>query len=1083
MAASANDTEMPSEEPRRTGRKRRLVKRTLLAVVIALAAAIAIGWSSRDSIADRLIEDQLAELGLPATYQIERTGVDRQVLTNVVIGDPARPDLTIRRIVVMLEHRFGYPEIGRITLVEPRLYGSYRGGKLSFGTLDKVLFAEDGEGGLPDVDIALRDGRALLQTDYGPVGIKAEGEGVLADGFAGIVAIAAPDLAFAQCSATGSSVYGKLRIDDGKPLFEGPIRVAKLKCPDAGAQVAGLALNAELAGGADFASIDGTAALEARALSIQDASVGQALGDLKLAWRDGGLDLDYDISGRRGRFGAIAAGRINLEGALRARETFGRIEATARVEGSGLDTGNLTGSALDQLATAAEGTLLRPLLGKFRSALASNLPGGTFGADLTVRKTGSALTVLVPEGRVRNRSGPTLLSVSQVRLSELGPGVPRFSGNFAIAGPDMPQISGRMEQRAAGTPVLAVRMAEYRAANSSLAVPELVVSRRGDGSLSFNGAIEASGALPGGYARGMRLPVVGTYDRNGTLALWRSCTRIAFRRLEFADGALDGQSLTLCPARGRPILRAGADGFSFAAGASSLNLSGTLAGTPIRVASGPMGVAYPGKLSARSLDVTLGKAGSASRFTIDNLSANLSGDAFAGQFADAVITLDAVPLDIEQASGRWAYRGGRLDIADATFSLLDRKVEDRFEPLLASGAKLTLADSVITASAPLREPDSGRLVLVADLIHDLRNSTGSADLNVPELLFDDAMQPIDLTRLALGVVADVKGSVVGQGRIDWSPQAVTSSGRFTTAGLDLAAAFGPVTGASGTIVFDDLLGMTTAPDQRLAVKVVNPGIEVFDGALLYELRDGQFLAVKGGQWPFLGGELVLRPVTLDLLTEETRRYVLDITGLDAAEFIGRMELSNLDASGRFDGQIPLVFNPEGNGAVVGGRLDARPPGGNLSYVGALTYEDMTPYANFAFDALKSLDFKAMSIGMDGPLTGEIVTKVRFDGVSQGAGTRSNIITRRIGALPIRMNVNIRAPFYQLIASFKSLYDPASVRDPRSLGLIDADGNRLQTRILESELPIDEPGAVPTSPRAVLPQPAKPVQDEESEILP
>lgn len=97
-------------------------------------------------------------------------------------------------------------------------------------------------------------------------------------------------------------------------------------------------------------------------------------------------------------------------------------------------------------------------------------------------------------------------------------------------------------------------------------------------------------------------------------------------------------------------------------------------------------------------------------------------------------------------------------------------------------------------------------------------------------------------------------------------------------------------------------------------------------------------------------------------------------------------------------------------------------------------------ANFAFQSLRSLDYRRMQIGMDGELDGEIVTRVRIDGVTQGAGTKRNLLTREIGKLPIRFNINVRAPFQRLIHSFRSLYDPAYLRDPRELGLVDKDGN-------------------------------------------
>src|SRR5262245_19494928 len=97
-------------------------------------------------------------------------------------------------------------------------------------------------------------------------------------------------------------------------------------------------------------------------------------------------------------------------------------------------------------------------------------------------------------------------------------------------------------------------------------------------------------------------------------------------------------------------------------------------------------------------------------------------------------------------------------------------------------------------------------------------------------------------------------------------------------------------------------------------------------------------------------------------------------------------------------------------------------------------------ANFAFAALKSLDYTQMRIAMDGDLTGEIVTRVRFEGVKQCAGTEQKLLTRRSANLPILFNINIKAPFYKLITTVKTMYDPAYIRDPRELGLLDARGN-------------------------------------------
>ena len=111
--------------------------------------------------------------------------------------------------------------------------------------------------------------------------------------------------------------------------------------------------------------------------------------------------------------------------------------------------------------------------------------------------------------------------------------------------------------------------------------------------------------------------------------------------------------------------------------------------------------------------------------------------------------------------------------------------------------------------------------------------------------------------------------------------------------------------------------------------------------------------------------------------------------------------------------------------------------------------------NFAFQTLRSIDYRKMTIGMDGSLEGELVTRVKLTGVTQGVGAKRNFITRRFAKLPIQFNINIRAPFQKLIGSYKSIYDPTFIRDPRSLGLVDGAGRPVNR---------EKPPAPPSTPR-------------------
>src|SRR3546814_18164734 len=99
----------------------------------------------------------------------------------------------------------------------------------------------------------------------------------------------------------------------------------------------------------------------------------------------------------------------------------------------------------------------------------------------------------------------------------------------------------------------------------------------------------------------------------------------------------------------------------------------------------------------------------------------------------------------------------------------------------------------------------------------------------------------------------------------------------------------------------------------------------------------------------------------------------------------------------------MIFDDKG-GRIVGGVLVARqqglPPlyvrdvaslrigcdtarqGGTLAYVGQVSNAELGMFGKLAFDALKSLRYKCLTILMDGNLDGEIVTQVSFKGIHQ-----------------------------------------------------------------------------------------------------
>lgn len=1035
-----DDVEVSARGPRRLA-----LRRTILVGTALVGVGIGAFWLSRDRIADQLIAAELEARGLPATYEIESIGPNTQVLRHVVIGNPSHPDLTIDRVEVTLAYGLGLPQVHKVSIFKPRAYGRYVDGRLSFGSLDPVLFGpDDGKPfKLPELDVALVDGRAVMDTDVGRVNLAAQGSGVLRSGFKGTLTAGSQELNRGDCRVARPDLSGRLSTEAGHLAFSGPVKAAWVRCGQGTFSVQSPSLQIDSVSNDDFSGLNAKGKLRGNALVA-----GSARGESVAI--DGTLSLSHGIySGRvTGNAGGLRVpgasfGLLGMDGLVRARDGFSRVEFRGAIDGQGLRRGAELERALASAEQGGRGSLISPIVAQIRRALKREERGSRITGELNWRQQGGTWSLVVPQARLRGGSGATLLAVSRSQITGDGRGRPRLAGNFSTGGEGLPRIIGTMESGHAGRALFRLTMAEYSAAGGSLAVPQMLVAQVGDGSFGFAGTARLSGAIPGGNATNLVLPVEGSFASTGALSLYRRCVTPSFDSLAIGNMVLERHELTVCPALGGAIVRSGPGGLQVAAGAPSLALAGMLGETPLRLSSGPVGLAWPGTLTASGVDVVLGPEQTAARFRLSDVAARLDGE-FGGTFAGVEARLASVPLDVTNASGQWRYVDGRLELGSTDFVLSDRMSPARFENVFARGATLSLAENKIVADAVLREPASGHQVLRTAIRHDLGTGVGRANLFVEDLAFDTrpgGLQPAALTRLALGVVANVAGKVEGRGVIDWSPGTVKSSGRFTTDSLDLAAAFGPVKGLSGTLQFTDLLGLVTAPNQIFRVASVNPGIEVTDGIVDLALSEGQVLRLNKASWPFLGGTLTMEPTDLRLGVAEDRRYTLTIVGLDASRFLERMDLGNLSATGVFDGQLPLVFTSQG-GRIVGGTLTSRAPGGNVAYVGTLSYENLGAMANFAFEALKSLDYRTMLIGMEGDLEGEVVTRVRFDGVKQGLGTRRNFITRQVASLPIQFNVNVRAPFYQLISSAKAMYDPAYIKDPRTLGLVDDSGRPL-----------------------------------------
>jgi len=1037
----------------------------LLSLAALLALVLLAVWLERKPIASDYIDRELARRGVRATYSVKHLAFGHQAVENLVLGDPAHPDLTARYVELTLSWGLRRPRVTLVTARGVRLYGRLVGGKLRFGQLDKLLPPPTGAPfTLPDQAIDIADSAVRLDTPAGRVGAAVEGRGNLADGFTGRLAAAAPSLDAGGCHAVHPRALWTVAIAARQPHFAGPARLDNLACGGRFAiRQARLDLDFVLAPALD--RWQGSTALQAGEARAGLHRMAGVAGRLTFAGNAADTRGRLDLGARTVRVSGFAAGRTRLGGVYSLSPKSGRLtlagEGEARqvaappelLGGPASALRSLRGSPVERIGAAWAESLGRA--GRAFDASAS--------IHLAVEESRGA--VRFAEARATAASGARFSLSSGDGISYSWPeGAVRIDGRLDLGGGGLPAARFALSQPRAGGAISGTgRIEPYSAGGERLAFGPIRFRAAPGGATRIDTVATLDGPFDAGRVAGLAVPVSARMDGRGGFLLNPRCTPVRFRSLTVGSLQVGSTALPLCPT-GPALLwkRPGGDaagGFVVA----NPSFAARLGGTPLALAARQVRVGLPGpSFAATGLAARLGTAGNVNRLDIASLSGRAGGKGLSGAYAGLSAALAKVPLLLGQGAGAWSFAGGRLT-AEGAVTVSDARAPERFHPLVARAFDFALEGNRIAAGGWLFEPATGTRVARADLAHRLDTGAGNASIVVPALRFDPSFQPERLTPLTTGVVALVNGTVEGRGDISWDSGATRSTGTFSTRGTSLAATFGPVENLTTTIRFTDLLNLVTAPGQEAQVGAIHTGIDVFDGHIRYQLLPDLKVRVEGARWPFAGGELFLEETILDFAKPTPKRLTFRVSGTDAARFIQQMEFSNISATGTFDGLIPMIFDEKG-GRIVGGRLVARPEGGTLSYIGELTDKQLGAYGKLAFDALKSLRYNKLAVVLNGALDGEFVAGIELDGIARdpglaktpGGGIKGMIANRaltQLAKIPFEFNITVRGPFRAVVGTARSLEDP--------------------TNLLQSVLPRMLEAA---------PAPAKPVQPKESETV-
>lgn len=1013
--------------------------------VILFAGAAVWLWTERAPIAASFIDDALRAKGIPARYRLTQIGFRKHRIEGIRIGDPSNPDLIADWAEIeLLLSPFGV-SVRAIDAGGVRLSGRLVDGKLSLGAIDRLLPAPNpGQPfTLPDIDLTARSIRFDVALPQGLIRATLDGSGNLHEDFKGRLSIVSDYLKAGGCGMSTPRAQLAVRVDGGRPRVMGPIEAAKVAC--AGASIGAPRIDIDARGNEELARWSGAAIVKRGHLAARGLTIDRLGGDLRF---DGSTDKLFgtaNLFAEQFRYGSASVGRASLIGAYRfmpGSDSFA-MDGDVRLVGARADPA-MADSLAAQLSAA--GTPVGPILAAWGSAVRQ----AARNVDATARFTVSS----GPDGGVArierieaHAEGGGHLLVRAEQAEGLGwhwpLAEPVLNASVELSGGNLPQLLMSLRQPAPGAPWTgSATMAPYDAQRARLRLAPIEFGPGADGATRVSTRVMVDGPLADGRVEELALPISASIGAHGAFTVNNSCAPLSFERLVITGTKITHASLPLCPVSGALVGRSAAGRFYGGARIATPRLRGRIGDQPLTMMARALAVTIgrPG-FRLDDLRVRLGDSVNPSRLDVAVLEGVVGRPGLGGHFDGAAGKIGAVPLLISGGAGDWGLASSVLSI-DGAIRLGDaEQVSPRFHPLLVNDVHMTVKGGRIAATGMLREPRSAASVAGVSLRHDLSSGAGDAILDVESLRFaQGGLQPEAITPLTLGMIANVDGRLTGQGRIGWKDGNVVSDGEFSTQGINLAAAFGPVTGLKGTIRFTDLLGLVTAPGQQITIAEINPGIAVTNGIVRYRILPDHKLAIAGGEWPFSGGTLTLEPGVLDMVEPVARRLTFRISGLDAATFVQQLEFKNITVTGKFDGVLPIVFDSRG-GRIENGELTVRPEGGTLSYVGDVTNANLGRIARIAFDALKSMRYRRLTIELNGDLDGEIISRVRFDGTNNQSGKnteRGGVVGHLLAPitrLPFRFNIVITAPFRGLVNSAQTFVDPSIVLRNTAAGAV------------------------------------------------
>ena len=387
-------------------------------------------------------------------------------------------------------------------------------------------------------------------------------------------------------------------------------------------------------------------------------------------------------------------------------------------------------------------------------------------------------------------------------------------------------------------------------------------------------------------------------------------------------------------------------------------------------------------------------------------------------------------------SGRLALLGQHLALPAYSLTASEIETQLHFDPsatglsgefvietLSHQASPATFAPLTITGSFKGMEQDQGytfqgQAVVADDMpalsfngIHDPTSGAGRLDATLPQIEFNNRLQPANLSPL-LASLRNVAGDASAQAQIRWRGDELDNSGALLIERLSFQTSGTRVQEVTGRIDFNRLWPPSTPPDQTLRVLSLDSGVTLeylVTTFQLQALRQGMpQLLLNSAEADFVGGTIAINDATLN--TQATTQTVnVQLRRIDLALLLQQLNIAGLSGSGQFSGTLPLTF--AGNDAypsLSNGQLSTT--GGGIirlqSEAATQALAGAGEQVALMLSALENFHYEQLELGVDMAADGNTKVDLFMEGRNP----------QLLDGRPFRFNINLTGNAHPLLAA-------------------------------------------------------------------